>query len=999
VNFKAWLKQTLTITRKELRGYFGSPMALIFIGAFLAATLFSFFWVDTFFARGIADVRPLFNWMPVLLIFLVAALSMRQWSEEQRSGTLEILLTLPVSTAQLVIGKFLAIVALVVIALALTLSVPVTVSLLGNLDWGPVWGGYLASVLLAGMYAAIGLLMSSRTDNQIVALISTALVCGVLYLIGSPGVTDFVGQNLGEVLRAIGAGSRFESIERGVVDLRDLVYYLSMAGLFLTLNVLSIRAKGWSEGERTRPKRVALAVTSGLMAINLIVVNVWMFPLRRLRLDMTEYQKYTLSETTRDLLQDLQEPLLIRGYFSEKTHPLLAPLVPEVRDMLNEYQVASGGTVRLEIIDPAKHPDKEAEANQVYGIQPTPFQVTGRYEASVINSYFDILVQYGDQSETLTFNDLIEVEQNRDGTLDVRIRNLEYDLTSTIKKVVYGFQSIDAILAGLEDSVTMNVFITPDTLPPELADVPETFRKVLSEIEQASGGKFTFEFIDPDDPNSGVTRADLQEQHNLQPLMTSFFSGESYYLYMVMQTGDQAQVVYPSGQLSEADVRGAVESALKRLSPGFLQVVGLWTPPTNPTQNQFGQTQQPISSWQQVRELLQQEYEVRTVDLSTGSVAADVDVLVVIGPQGLDDKARYAIDQYLMRGGAVIAAAGTTGIMASPTGGGLAAKPVADGVGELLAHYGITVEDSLVLDPQNEPFPVPVTRQVGDFQVQEIQALDYPFFVDIRADGMAEDHPIVNNMPAVTLNWASPIQVDAAKNAEREVDVLMRSSSGAWIQESKNIQPDFNTYPELGFAQLTESQPYTLAVSVRGSFASYFADKPSPLAPQQEEGPEDASAPEAEPTPQTAPGTIEVSPGTSRLVVISSFEFVDDIVLELSQSLGGDRYLNNLNLIQNSVAWAVEDLDLLNISARGSASRVLIELSEGEQSFWEVGNYVFALVALVAVAAVTSVRHRNETPLSLIPRDEVDPRYAHLGVGARRQPSSTTQSTDEEVAS
>jgi ABC-2 type transport system permease protein len=876
----------------------------------------------------------------------------------------------------------------------------VTVSLLGNLDWGPVWGGYLASVLLAGMYAAIGLLMSSRTDNQIVALISTVLVCGVLYLVGSPGVTDFVGQGLGEVLRAVGAGSRFESIERGVIDLRDLVYYGSVAGLFLTLNVLSIRAKGWSEGERTRPKRVALALTSGLMALNLIVVNVWMFPLRRLRIDMTEYQKYTLSETTRDLLQGLQEPLLIRGYFSEKTHPLLAPLVPEVRDMLNEYQVVSGGTVRLEIIDPAQNPDREAEANQVYGIRPTPFQVTGRYEASVINSYFDVLVQYGDQSETLTFNDLIEVGQNRDGTIDVRLRNLEYDLTSTIKKVVYGFQSIDAILASLEQPVQMNVFITPDTLPPDLADVPGTFRKVLSEIEAEAGGKFSFEFIDPDDPNSGVTRAELQERYNLQPLMTSLFSGESYYLYMVMETGEQAQVIYPSGQLSEADVRNSVESALKRLSPGFLQVVGLWTPPSTPTQNMFGQTQQPISSWQQVREILQQEYEVRTVDLSTGSVAADVDVLVVVGPQALDDKARYAIDQYLMRGGAVILAAGTTGITAAPTGGGLAAQPVTEGVSEMLAHYGITVEDALVLDPQNEPFPVPVTRQVGDFQVQEIQALDYPFFVDIRPDGMAEDHPIVNNLPAVTLNWASPIELDAAKNVDREVDVLLRSSSGSWIQESQNIQPDFNTYPELGFAQLAESQPYTLAVSVRGSFASFFADKPSPLAAQDEaaseEAPASEGAPTPEPTPQTAPGTIEVSPETSRLVVIGSFEFVDDIVLELSRTLGGDRYVNNLNLVQNAVAWAVEDLDLLNISARGSASRVLIELSEGEQSFWEVGNYVVALLSLMAVAAVTSVRRRNETPIPLVPREEVDPRYAQVGLGGRE---SSGQQTAEEVAS
>jgi ABC-2 type transport system permease protein len=135
------MKQTLAITRKELNGYFGSPMALIFIGVFLAATLFTFFWLDTFFARGIADVRSLFRWMPLLLIFLVAALTMRQWSYEAQSGTLEILLTLPVSRLQLVMGKFLAVLALVALALLLTVSLPITVSMLGNLDWGPVIGG------------------------------------------------------------------------------------------------------------------------------------------------------------------------------------------------------------------------------------------------------------------------------------------------------------------------------------------------------------------------------------------------------------------------------------------------------------------------------------------------------------------------------------------------------------------------------------------------------------------------------------------------------------------------------------------------------------------------------------------------------------------------------------------------------------------------------------------------------------------------------------------
>ena len=197
------MKQALAITRKELQGYFGSPMALIFVGTFLAITLFSFFWVETFFARGIADVRPLFRWMPALMIFLVSALTMRQWSEEQRAGTLETLLTLPVSPVQLVLGKFLAVVALVAVSLALTLFLPITVSLLGNLDWGPVIGGYLAALLLAAAYAAIGLFVSSRTDNQIVALISTMLLCGLLYLLGSAGITDFLGSTVTDLLRAV----------------------------------------------------------------------------------------------------------------------------------------------------------------------------------------------------------------------------------------------------------------------------------------------------------------------------------------------------------------------------------------------------------------------------------------------------------------------------------------------------------------------------------------------------------------------------------------------------------------------------------------------------------------------------------------------------------------------------------------------------------------------------------------------------------------------------
>ncbi len=639
------MKQALIVTRKELNSYFGSPMALIFVGVFLAATLFTFFWVDTFFSRGIADVRPLFNWMPLLLIFLVAALTMSQWSEEQHSGTLEILLTLPVRLTDLVVGKFLAVMALVCVALALTAFLPLTVAFMGNLDWGPVFGGYLAAVLLAAAYAAIGLYVSARTDNQLVALIVTALLGGAFYLIGERGFTDFFGDQLSEIFRALGSGARFESIERGVVDLRDLAYYLSLTGIFLALNALALERQGWSEGENTLAHRRRVSLTAALVVLNLIVLNIWLFPLRAVRLDLTAQREYSLSHTTRDLLANVQEPLLIRGYFSDKTHPLLAPLVPRIRDMLQEYLLASNGNLVIEIVDPLQDPEKEAEANQTYGIRPTPLQAADRYGASVVNAYFDILVRYGDQHVVLNFQDLIEVEPYRAGQVDVRLRNLEYDLTRAIKKVIYGFQSIDAILGALGDPVKLTLYVTPNTLPVPLAQAPRAIGKVAAGLEAESGGKFAFGIVEVDSPGSPLSRQELYDRYGLQPIPVSFFSPDTYYLDMLLEIGAEAQVLYPSGDLSEASIRTALESALKRASTGFLKVIGLWTPSDVPQQSGFGQQMPSFKRYDMLAQVLRENYTVRPLDLTDGEVPPDVDALMVIAPQDMSDVQRYAIDQ------------------------------------------------------------------------------------------------------------------------------------------------------------------------------------------------------------------------------------------------------------------------------------------------------------------------------------------------------------------
>ena len=142
------MSEILSIAKKEFKSFFSSPAAYLFLGAFVGSTLFVVFWVETFFARNIADIRPLFQWFPLLLIFLVAALTMRSWSEERRSGTLESLLTAPVHSSRLILGKFFAALTLVVLALTLTLPLPITISFIGQIDWGPVLGGYIATFFL-----------------------------------------------------------------------------------------------------------------------------------------------------------------------------------------------------------------------------------------------------------------------------------------------------------------------------------------------------------------------------------------------------------------------------------------------------------------------------------------------------------------------------------------------------------------------------------------------------------------------------------------------------------------------------------------------------------------------------------------------------------------------------------------------------------------------------------------------------------------------------------
>ncbi len=227
---------SLTVATKELRSSLNSPLAYVFIGVFTIASWAIFFFVEKFFARDEATMRSLFTWMPWLLLAVGPALTMSLWASERRVGTWEILATSPVSTSNLVVGKFLAALGLLVLALAFTIPIATTVNGFGNLDFGATLGGYLGCVLLGSVFIAAGLFCSSLVQDELVALVLGWTIGAVLMLPGLGFWESLVGTNAASALRQFGVGARFEASARGLLELRDIVLYISLTVGLLSAN-------------------------------------------------------------------------------------------------------------------------------------------------------------------------------------------------------------------------------------------------------------------------------------------------------------------------------------------------------------------------------------------------------------------------------------------------------------------------------------------------------------------------------------------------------------------------------------------------------------------------------------------------------------------------------------------------------------------------------------------------------------------------------------------
>ncbi len=402
-----------TVARRELKALFDLPTGYVLLVVFLS--LNGFFFFRQAYLSGTASLRPMLDLLPWVFLFFVPAVTMRTLAEDIRGGQIEVVLAQPLSELELVLGKYVGALLFLWIALACTLTIPLALTLGANLQWGTILAQYVGAGLLAAGMAGVGVWASSLTRSQITAFIVAIAVLFVLVLVGLDPLLVGLGPTLGTLAARIGVLSHFESIGRGVIDLRDAIYFFSLAGIFLALAYASVL------GRKLAPSagRQRLRLGVGLLTASLVVVNL-LGSFIGGRLDLSPGHAYTLSPVTKQTVGQIDDLITIKVFASKELPTEVALMKRDLDDILRDLRSAGKGKVRIVERDPAENDAVKRDA-QSLGIQPVQFNVIGESELQVKQGYLGLAIQHGAETETIPF-----VQHTDD---------LEYRLVSSIRNI------------------------------------------------------------------------------------------------------------------------------------------------------------------------------------------------------------------------------------------------------------------------------------------------------------------------------------------------------------------------------------------------------------------------------------------------------------------------------------------------------------------------------------------------------------------------------------
>ena len=438
----------IALIRKELKGYFDQPTGYILMVVFVTWLSYGFFrsTFDTFEA----SLRPMFTTeltperlsLPWLLALFVPASTMRLIAEEQRDGTLETLLTQPIRGWIVLLAKFLSGFIFTGVAIFATIGIPIALSTVGNMDQGAIIAQYVGSLFLAASFVSIGLFTSSITQNQIVAFIVGFFVILIMMSAGLDRVAVTVPAEVASLLQTLSPTTHFSSIARGVIDLRDILYFVALISTFLSATYLMIRSKSLSH---VSPQYRNLQVGVAAFIVLSLLVG-WFGSSIGGRLDLTEDKVFSLSKGTNQILSRLDDVLTVKLYESKDPPPQLALVTRDVNDFLEDFAARSDGKVKLVHKYPDEDEDVALEA-QLAGVPPAQFNVFGQTEISTKLGYLGLTMTHAEQREVIQYIPSVDGFEYRLATAAYRM--LQQDRKTVAFLAGHGEKSKDSELRTL----------------------------------------------------------------------------------------------------------------------------------------------------------------------------------------------------------------------------------------------------------------------------------------------------------------------------------------------------------------------------------------------------------------------------------------------------------------------------------------------------------------------------------------------------------------------